>query len=269
MIVNKTNASLVVVGSGIKFISHLTTEAKAYIEQSDKVLYLVNEPAMKKWIQNVNSQAESLDDLYVKHPMRLHCYHAITHYILETLRKKQHVCVVLYGHPTVFSKPALDAIIQAKQEGYEARILPGISAEDCLFADLLIDPGSSGCQSFEATDFLLYHRQFDRSSHLILWQVSIIGLLTHSATHDNVKGATLLLNYLKQYYSLDHKITLYDAAQYPGFAPRITTFPLVELPRAPFSRLSTLYVPPIQKKICDQAMLKALDIDITDTHIKS
>ena len=48
--------SLVVVGSGIKFMSHLTIEAKSYIEQSDKVLYLVNDPLMKKWIQDSNTQ---------------------------------------------------------------------------------------------------------------------------------------------------------------------------------------------------------------------
>jgi hypothetical protein len=45
-----TYSSLVVVGSSIKFISHLTTEAKTYIEQSNKVLYLVNEPAIKEWV---------------------------------------------------------------------------------------------------------------------------------------------------------------------------------------------------------------------------
>jgi len=31
-------------------------------------------------------------------------------------------------------------------------MLPGISAEDCLVADLGIDPASSGCQSYEAND---------------------------------------------------------------------------------------------------------------------
>ncbi len=33
---------LVIVGSGIKFMSHLTIEVKAHIEQADKVLYLIN-----------------------------------------------------------------------------------------------------------------------------------------------------------------------------------------------------------------------------------
>lgn len=88
------NASLVVVGSGIKFLSHLTIESKAYIEQSDKVLYLVNEPAMKEWIQKINLHSESLDPFYTQYSLRSDCYRAITNHILQTLRKIQHVCVV-------------------------------------------------------------------------------------------------------------------------------------------------------------------------------
>jgi len=34
-------------------------------------------------------------------------------------------------------------------------MLPGISAEDCLFADIGVDPGIYGCQSFEATDLFV------------------------------------------------------------------------------------------------------------------
>src|SRR3990167_3227259 len=155
------DTSLTVVGAGIKFLSHITVEAKAYIEQSQKLLYLVNNPVLKEWLKKTNPNAESLDELYQKYPLRLHCYRAITEYILETVRKRQHVCVVLYGHPSVFAQPALDAVIQAKKEGLDARILPGISAEDCLFADLMIDPGRFGCQSFEASDFLVHERQWD------------------------------------------------------------------------------------------------------------
>lgn len=258
------DSSLVIVGSGIKFFSHLTTEAKIYIEQSNKVLYLVNEPAMQDWIQHVNPQAESLDNYYTQHRLRFHCYRAITNYILETLRKKNHVCVVLYGHPAVFAKPGIDAVRQAKEEGHYAKILPGISAEDCLYADLLIDPGMGGCQLFDATDFLIHRRQFNCKSHLILWQVSVIGELGHAKTRDNIKGISLLVNYLKQYYDPSHQAILYEAAQYPGFEPRIVPLSINELPKAKFSPLSTLYIPPAQKASCDQVMLEALDMDRAD-----
>jgi tetrapyrrole methylase family protein/MazG family protein len=261
---NIDNSSLVVVGSGIKFMSHLTVEARAYIEQSDKVLYLVNEPAMKQWIEKSNPHAESLDPLYIKYPLRLHCYRAITEYILETLRKKIHLCVVIYGHPCVFAQPALDAAIQAKKEGFYSKILPGISAEDCLFADLMIDPGAYGCQSFEATDFLIRHRPFNPGSHLILWQVGIIGVLGRSEDHDNERGATFLLNYLTTHFPLTHEVFIYEAAQYPHFEPTITKLPLEQLPTAQYSRISTLYIPPVAKPPLDESLLAALGIQMAD-----
>jgi uncharacterized protein YabN with tetrapyrrole methylase and pyrophosphatase domain len=79
--------------------------------------------------------------------------------------------VVFYGHPTVFAKSALDAVIKLEKENYVTKILPAISSEDCLFADLRIDPGSDGCQSYEATDFLIRRKKIDPTSHLILWQI--------------------------------------------------------------------------------------------------
>lgn len=255
-------SSLVVVGSGIKFLSHLTNEARVYIEQSDKVVYLVNDPAMKEWIQKTAVHAESLDTWYTKYPLRADCYHAITNYILENLyNTNQHLCAVFYGHPSVFSQPGLNAASKARQEGYYVKVLPGISAEDCLFADLLIDPGTCGCQSFETTDFLIYDRQFDPSSHLILWQADIIGVLNNPKLHDNRKGANVLVNHLKQYYSSKHEVILYEAAQYPSFEPNILRLPLDELANAEFSRISTLYIPPAYQRIAsDKNRLELLNL---------
>lgn len=255
------NASLTVVGSGIKFLSHLTNEAKAYIEQSDIVLYLVNDPAMKKWLQKTSRASKSLDSLYNKFPLRLDCYKAITRYILDNLLQDQHVCVVLYGHPCVFAQSGLDAVLEARQQGLTANILPGISSEDCLFADLTIDPGSCGCQSFEATDFLIYKRQFDPFSHLILWQIDIIGVLTNPDNHDNSAGMQILVTYLSKYYALEHTVILYEAAQYPSFEPRIHKLFLQDLPSAIFSRISTLYIPPKEGAICDTTMLEKLHLN--------
>lgn len=256
-------ASLVVVGSGIKFFSHLTIEAKAHIEQADKVLYLVNEPAIKKWIQKANPQSESLENFYKNHDLRLETYTAISNFILSQLNHDRYVCVVLYGHPTVFAKPALDAVIKAKQKGIFAKVLPGISAEACLFADLLIDPGSCGCLSLEATDLLIHRKKIDNSCHLIIWQISVIGALHCPNIYDVTKGAKLLLKYLKSYYSLDHQVTLYSAAQYPGFEPEIKQFPLFQLPAIQPSRIATLYIPPIRKVQADKKMLQSLEIKIS------
>jgi tetrapyrrole methylase family protein/MazG family protein len=259
--------SLTVVGLGIKFLSHITIETKAHIEQASKLLYLVNNPAMKEWLEKSNPNAESLECFYQKFPLRSQCYDAITKHILNTLRENHQVCVALYGHPAVFANPALNAVIQARQEGYEAKLLPAVSAEDCLFADLLIDPGSCGCQSYEATDFLIHHRQFNTSSHLILWQINVIGVLGQPKKEHISSGVNVLVDYLTQFYPPDHEIILYEAAQYPHFQPTIHKICLSELSQAPISPISTLYIPPKEQAFFNLQMTETLGINIKElTH---
>lgn len=252
--------SLVIVGSGIKFISHLSVETKSYIKQADKVLYLVNEPAMMEWLNNTNPNCEALDQIYFGYSSRQESYNEIANYIVECLKQKINLCVVIYGHPSVFAQPALDAVLQAKQCGYDAKILPAISSEDCLFADLCIDPGEFGSQSFEATDFLIYKRNFDQSSHLILWQTGILGQLNHHRKQNNTHNVQILADYLCAFYKKEHRVILYEASQYPHLLPRIDEVQLSELSKSKFSSITTLYVPPAYRRECDHEMLNKLII---------
>lgn len=255
--------SLTVIGSGIKFMSHLTQEALAYIESSDKVLYLVNEPAMKAWIiKKKADHAENLEDIYHTCRYRKQSYQLITQRILTVLNQHCHVCVVMYGHPTVLAESALEAVKVAKKQGFFAQILPGISSEDCLYADLLIDPASSGCQSFDATDFLIYRRKFDPSSHLILWQPNMIGALVHANHYDGQLGLTTLQNYLENFYEKKHGLILYEAARYPRLEPVIERISLNVLNQAKPSGISTLYIPPGYHKKPDLVMLAQLQISL-------
>ena len=79
------------------------------------------------------------------------------------------IVAAFYGHPGVFTYPTDESIRRARAEGYHARMLAGISAEDCLIADLGVDPARNGCQSYEATDFLLNSRTIDALAQFILW----------------------------------------------------------------------------------------------------
>jgi tetrapyrrole methylase family protein / MazG family protein len=256
--------SLVIVGSGIKFMAHLSVETMAYINQSDKVLYSVNEPAMESWIKKNGSNAESLDLFESNDRLRADVYREMTHHIVKNVKKPQHVCVIFYGHPTIFAQSALDAVLMIKQEGYFTKILPGISAEDCLFADLCIDPGSHGCQSYEATDFLIRERPISTVSHLILWQIGMIGALKKLSGHNNKPGLQLLLNYLKNTYPHNHPIFSYEAALYPHTEPKIGRFILNQLTEIEFSPLSTLYIPPLNQAKINLNILAALNMQLCD-----
>lgn len=251
--------TLVLVGSGIKFMSHITHEAKNCIEKADKVLYLVNEPAMQQWIQTLNPHTESLDPLYVRYHSRNDNYKLIAGYILENLETTNLLCLVVYGHPTVLVQSSIYATQAAHEKGHNVVVMPGISAEACLFADLVIDPSSSGCQSFEATDFLIYRREYDSSSHLILWQPSVIGMKDRPVNHNPERGLQILGEYLSHKYSPAHEIILYEAAQYPTFKPRIEKVVLGNLPSSRVTRLTTLYIPPNSAKKPDFELCKKLE----------
>lgn len=155
--------------------------------------------------------------------------------------------MVTYGHPIVFSTPTRLTYKKATDLGHKAKILPGISAEDCLFADLNVDPGPYGCQSFDATDFVLHTKKFDTCSHLILWQISVVGVLNHSSEDCNYLGLTVLADYLLQHYPPNHLVTVYEASQYPHQTPIINTTELSNLSNYKCSRLSTLFVPSLNK----------------------
>src|SRR5205823_7959491 len=105
-------------------------------------------------IESLNPRARSLVRHYAPEVARRLAYDAMTEEILELVRRDLDVCAAFYGHPGVFCAPAHESVRRARAEGFEATMLPGISAEDCLFADLGLDQGATGCQRYEATAFL-------------------------------------------------------------------------------------------------------------------
>ncbi|HAT9135725.1 TPA: SAM-dependent methyltransferase [Legionella pneumophila] len=246
---------LIVVGTGIKSISHLTEETKRIIQKADKVLYLVNEDNIKQWIQREAKQAESLDPIYFSSDQRIEAYQALTNHIIDEYQKVSVLCVVFYGHPTVFADSALNAVRQIKKDGGDAIILPAVSAHDCLFSDLEIDPGSQGCFSIEATELVLFERHIDIHSHILLWQVANFGR-TDGKFSDKL---SILKNYLCRYYPDDHSVCLYEAASVPTQPPRIEWITLAKIDNIVINSITTVYIPPLEKKAVSKQYLNLLD----------
>ncbi len=237
--------SLTIIGSGIQAVRHFTLESCQVIEQADKVLYAVPDPITELYIKKIRPDAESLSDSYSEGKRRIKTYQEMKERTLGYVRQGLHVCVIYYGHPGVFVKPSHESIRQARSEGFEAHMFPGVSAEDCLFADLGIDPGIHGCQSFDATDFLIRRCKFDTSSHLILWQIGLIGELAYTSGKINKRGLEVLVDFLGKYYDQDHKMVVYEASVYSICKPIIQHTSLSKLVQRYVSYGSTLYIPPI------------------------
>jgi precorrin-3B methylase len=246
---------LVAVGTGIKLVVQTTLEALDCIKRADKLFHLAMEPT-EVWLRGLNPSAETLRDCYAPGKPRERSYAQMVQRILVAVRSGAYVCAAFYGHPGVFVNPAHDAIRRARREGFAARMLPGISAEDCLFADLGVDPVDSGCQSFEATDFLAYKRRFDPTSTLILWQAGLLGEPSlpqmAGSRPERLKRLTAVL---RRHYDARHPVVLYEAAQFPTCPPRVKRIPLDRLPATEVWPMMTLYIRPKRSREADPAIM--------------
>ena len=65
------NGRLVVIGSGIKAVSHFTLEAQAHIQQADIVLYAAADPVTDIWIESQNPNAFDLYQYYADDKARI------------------------------------------------------------------------------------------------------------------------------------------------------------------------------------------------------
>ena len=254
--------SLAVVGTGIQAIRHTTLETLYELQHADKLFYLVADTVAEEWLRELNSTAESLASDYAEGVSRQKTYDRWVERILDHVRSGLRVCAAFYGHPGVFVCSGHEAIRQAKQEGYSATMLPAISAEDCLFADLGVDP-RYGCQSFEATSFLLSEHQIDVSSSLILWQIGILGQLDYRKPFSN-KGIPLLAETLQSYFGDSHIVTVYEASMYPICEPRIDSVPLSQLTKVEIGPRTTLYIPPLHKPEFNEEFAKSLKAAVLD-----
>jgi uncharacterized protein YabN with tetrapyrrole methylase and pyrophosphatase domain len=249
--------SLTVVGTGIQAGPQTTAEARAAIEGADEVLYLVENPVAAAWLQGLNPRARSLQHLYRPDGPRAQSYARIVGEIVRSVRAGANVCVAFYGHPGVFVRPAHDAIRELRSEGFRATMQAGVSAEDCLFADLGVDPGQLGCQSYEATDFLIRRRTPDPNAALVLWQLSVLGSVD-AATEPDPSRLPFLLEHLLRFYPEDHEVVLYEASPYPVLSPLVERIPLSELTTARIAAMTTLYVPPVATPPVDLELVDRL-----------
>ena len=196
-------------------------------------------------VTNINPNSVSLDDLYQEGKSRAVTYDQMADRIVQSVVEGKKVCVAFYGHPGVFVTPSHEAIRRVRELGLDAQMLPGVSAEDCLIADLGIDPSRFGCQSYEATQFLFRDYRIDPHMTQIIWQIGLAGEATLSVLDANhsESGLAMLADILAEHYPEDHELIIYEAATLPLCEPKIQKVLLRDLQFAKPTLISTLVVP--------------------------
>ena len=162
------------------------------------------------------------------------------------------------------------AIKKAKAEDLPATMEPGISAEDCLYADLAIDPGKTGCMHYETSQFMFYKRNIDTSAHLILWQVALAGDKSLGKFATGKAYRQVLVDLLLEHYPADHQVILYQAKGIAIDAMRDDKIALVDLVDAELFMHTTLVIPPCSNMIPNEDILtKLAAIDKREERIKN
>ncbi len=253
---------LMVVGTGIAARGQLTIEARSCVRDADVVLHVVTDTLTEQALHELNPRCESLRSCYADGKARAETYREMVDRIIEYLDAGATVCAVFYGHPGVFVTPSHEAVRRARERGHEARMLPAVSAEDCLFSDLGVDPARRGCQTYEATDFVLRPRVIDPTAALVLWQAGLVGHLDFRSRGYENRGIGELVQRLELTYQASHEVTVYEAAVLPLQLPRIERTRVGRLAAAGLRSISTLYVPPAGEPLVDRGVAARLGIEL-------
>jgi precorrin-6B methylase 1 len=261
--------SLACVGMGMTLGSHLTPLARSHIEQADVVFAALSDAAVEMWLQRMHPDVRSLQPYYQEGKSRMQTYRQWVELMMTEVRAGKRVCGVFYGHPGIFAWSPHKAVEVARAEGFKAHMEPGISAEDCLYADLGIDPGRFGCQHFEASQLLFFERRIDPTAYLVLWQVGLVGDRSLARFKTGPAYRQLLVELLSQDYPLDHEVIIYRGATLPIEKPRIQRLALRDLPHVPMTAEETVVLPPAQtlkRNLAIQERLDVLDkLEMADT----
>ncbi|MGE7138972.1 SAM-dependent methyltransferase [Luteibacter sp. NPDC031894] len=254
--------SIACVGMGITLGSHLTPIARDHIEKADVVFAALSDHLVELWLRRLNPDVRSLQPYYRPGKSRMTTYREWVEVMIAEVRGGHRVCAVFYGHPGIFAWSPHKVVELARAEGYPAHMEPGVSAEDCLYADLGIDPGRFGCQHLEASQLLFFERQLDTTSHVILWQLGVVGdrSLGRFRTPDAYRE--LLTERLRDDYPDDHEVIVYRAPTLPIEGPHIQRMALRDFPAATFTGQETLVLPPacaLRPNAVMRARLDALD----------
>lgn len=238
--------TLVVVGFGVDSISQMTTETLKWIKEADDVFASPSDPLTKSWLMKTRPDAVNLNKFYGADKPRKQTYAEQREIILASLRRGRSVCLVHYGHPGVLVEVTHAAVRAAREEGYSARMLPGISSADCLFADLGVDPGD-GCQMFEATLMMLRRQRPSKDCHVIVWQIGFVGERgwDPSGRFEN-RRVGVFADYLETVYEPTQPCLIYQAAWLPHLKPEIKNIKLADIRTSEFPLMATLYIPPVE-----------------------
>lgn len=245
---HQTAYDIYIVGIGMLGQHQLTREVEAALRRCKEIFVLHYEPTLIKYFAEFCPNVIDLSSSYQQGAAREKIYETIGHRVLMAGQANPPVGLALYGHPVVFVSPTNVIVRQSEALGLRTKVLPGISAMDCLFVDLNLDPAADGLQMYEATDMLLRQRPVQPDVPCLIWQIGSVGNLRYSTEPNFLKPEylTRLKDYLLRFYPGEHEAVIAVTPVIPIAKPKLLRVVLRELDKM-YDRISsvdTLFIPP-------------------------
>jgi hypothetical protein len=126
--------TLVVVGTGAEphadgagdTVDALSSSARRLVIEADKVLYLVTDRTIERWVRAVSADPESLAQFRLPTLPLSEAYLDMAEWVLSYIRLHLDVVVLIYGHPDPAPAHVITATVADR--GYAAVMVPAAPA---------------------------------------------------------------------------------------------------------------------------------------------
>jgi hypothetical protein len=242
---------LTVIGYGFHE-GHLTMEALWALKAATKLFYQGHPSPTLQRLSVV--PPEDVYDYSIGQDERSDRYEQMIETVLAAVRQGHNVVLACYGSASTGVYPSHKAIERAREEGYQARMLPGISSLEMAYCDLGIDPAAQtpgghrqyGLTTTLADVWAAEPWRFSPMTALLLLQVSAIGIRGDADAAMKADSVERLALLLERVYGRGHEVKLYHAGR-SSEPMLIRTTPIDRLPHQDVGNWTgiNLYVPPI------------------------
>lgn len=258
-----TVADIYIVGLGILNVDQMTRETERIIRRSKEVLYVDTGVATRTYLESLCPLVTPMyERCYEEDGHRLTAYHHMAVQVLEAAMDHPPVTFAMHGHPIVGVYAPFLIRDMAGLLGLEVLVLPGVSAMDSLFAELMIDPCVSGMQMYEATDLLLRRRPLQPDVPTLIWQIGCVETRLHTTRVSKPERFNGLRGHLLRFYPPDHEVVAAFSTPHPMMPSTVHRFRLQDI--CAYAHLLhpgfTLFVPAVHERpVEDQALLRQMD----------
>jgi hypothetical protein len=252
-----------IVGLGIVNVDQVTRETERVVRECNEVLYVDTGIATRQFLESLCPRVTSLyETSYAEGAHRLDAYSHMAARVVDAALDHPPVAFAVQGHPVVGVQAPFLIRDLAAALGLSVTVLPGVSAMDCLFAELMIDPCLFGLQMYEATDLLLRRRPLQPDVPALIWQVGAVETRLHTMCRSRPERFDGLRTHLLRFYPPTHVVSAVFASPHPLMKSQVIPFAIEAIGRhaAELHAGYTLFIPASGiRPIGDQELLSRID----------